>query len=121
MFRALLSATAAIHLLSFAPPAAADVDIDRLVREAGLETGAVAMRDRDEWRAPRKVLFRGASWIDLDVEGLVSRSYRSTPWTTFAVTAPTPTHSSAPATRRLSMPPRRCAGSRYFPPGPSTA
>ena len=71
MFRALLSATAAIHLLSFAPPAAADVDIDRLVREAGLETGAVAMRDRDEWRAPRKVLFRGASWIDLDVEGLL--------------------------------------------------
>ena len=37
-------------------PAVAQVDIDELIAEAGLREGPVAMRDRDGWRPPQKIV-----------------------------------------------------------------
>ena len=70
MIRAMLSTIAVLPFLSFATLAAADTTIEQLVREAGLETGDVAMRDNASWRSPRKVLVRGG-WIEADFEALM--------------------------------------------------
>ena len=45
--------------------------IEWLVAETGLETGSIAMRDGANWRAPRKVLVRTFSWLDLDYAALM--------------------------------------------------
>ena len=41
---------------SFAAPAAAEVDIDELIAEAGLREGPVAMRDLEGWQPPGKII-----------------------------------------------------------------
>jgi phosphoglycerate dehydrogenase-like enzyme len=46
--------------LSCAGQASADVAIGELIEEAGVREGAVAMRDRDNWRPPKKIVVRGS-------------------------------------------------------------
>jgi len=53
-----LTVLAGILLLAGTLPAAAEPTIDEVIEDAGLTEGPVAMRDRDNWRAPRKIVVR---------------------------------------------------------------
>ncbi len=57
--------------VALALPARAEVTIDELVREAGVETGRVASRDYPRWREPKKILVRAAPETVADFRGLV--------------------------------------------------
>ncbi len=60
----------ALSLMVAAQPTSAEIDIDRLVAEAGLETASIASRDRDEWGPLRKVLVRDG-FFDVDYDTLL--------------------------------------------------
>jgi phosphoglycerate dehydrogenase-like enzyme len=47
-------------VLLIASPALAETAIERLIDEAGLRAGPVAMRDSARWRAPGKIVVRGS-------------------------------------------------------------
>lgn len=53
-----LPAIACIALLIATLPAAAEPAIDDVIEDAGLTEGPVAMRDRDNWQVPRKIVVR---------------------------------------------------------------
>ena len=59
----IIAAALALPLVSFA-----QVDIDRLIADSGLEPGPVAMRDRPNWRPPKKIVIRTIRGIDADFE-----------------------------------------------------
>lgn len=61
-----LAAAAALALLGVASISRADISIDDLVRDAGLEAGAIATRDLPRWRGARKVLVVGVDREELD-------------------------------------------------------
>jgi len=72
MYRAALWILSVLTLSPIAGPAFAQLDIDRLIDEAGLEAGPVAMRDHPGWRAPKKILVRTGSWVDVDLDTMPS-------------------------------------------------
>ncbi|MDJ0938216.1 MAG: D-2-hydroxyacid dehydrogenase [Woeseiaceae bacterium] len=49
-------------------PALADVDIQQLIDDSGIEAGRVPMRDRPGWRPPAKIVLRPIPGIDADYE-----------------------------------------------------
>ena len=49
---------ATVLALGFSCALQADSDIDRLVAQAGIEVGAIALRDMPGWRSPKKVVIR---------------------------------------------------------------
>jgi len=51
----------ALFLLAFARQASPEVSIGELIEEAGVREGAVAMRDFEGWRPPRKIIVRGSA------------------------------------------------------------
>lgn len=71
MLRAALRIVFVLGLLAVAGVTAADVDVDRLIVEAGLETGQEAARDRSNWRPPQKILVRADGFLDMDYESLL--------------------------------------------------
>ncbi len=48
----------------FSAPASADLSIDDLVEQSGLQPGPIAMRDLPGWREPRKILVYGSRYSD---------------------------------------------------------
>ena len=63
--------TALLAVLLSPLPATAETDIERLVRQAGLSEGDVAVRDMPGWRGARSVLVRD---IGIDLDGIVDAS-----------------------------------------------
>lgn len=61
---------AVIAFLS-ANAAHAQSEIEKLIEQTGIEAGDVAMRDRPNWRAPKKILVYGGFDIDDDLQGIV--------------------------------------------------
>ncbi len=64
--------TIALAALAAAPLlAAADVTIERLVQQAGISEGSIAVRDIPGWRGARKILIRD---IGIELDGIVDDS-----------------------------------------------
>lgn len=61
MKKAVVFAVACIVLLSARTSAFAEITIDDLVRDSGIAAGAVAMRDRPNWRGANRILIRAVN------------------------------------------------------------
>ncbi len=71
MTRIIIVVVATCVLLLCTPSVQAQVSIDQLIRDAGLQEGPVAVRDIPGWSTPKKILVRGDADLVAELQDIV--------------------------------------------------